>query len=628
MKHFYLKLVSITMLLSLLTFFGNAQNVAVTDDESYTADPSAMLDVKSLTKGLLVPRLTTTQRNAIASPAKGLLVFDTDVEKFYFYDGTEWKNLSAEGIWLLNGNNLYLSNENKRVGIGVSNANSKLEVKADASFGENDTLFVVKDNAGYPVFAVFPDGAKVFVDQTTKGKIGGFAVSGRTSTKFTEEDYFHVTPDSTRITFNDAEKGKVGGFAVSGRTSTKETTASLINLFPENYFIGHESGLNTSGLYNNFIGYRAGYMNKTGHDNIFLGYESGFSNDNGWNNLFLGNSSGYSNIDGEENTFIGLESGYSNNSGRYNVFIGSSTGYANESGFENVYIGFRAGKNSTGSGNVFMGSWAGNDNINGIYNTFIGMHAGMHETGSGNTYLGYSTGGTGNYNSCIGYMTGLRNSGTGNVLIGYQSAANDTIGNKNTFIGYRTGYNLKNGSNNIFIGANAGTDAHGNDQLYIENSAVDSTSSLVWGNFSTNILTFNATVGIGTTVPSERLEVVNGNIRVTNGSFIDDGTPVSDFVFTNDYQLESIEEHAAFMWKNKHLPALQSAGEIERAGGYDISLRREQMLEELEKAHIYIEQLNNDIKSLENKNIYLEKQLENQQGQINQLMLEIEKLKN
>ncbi|MGM0409066.1 MAG: hypothetical protein ACQERU_13880, partial [Bacteroidota bacterium] len=88
MKYFYLKLVSITMLLSLLTFFGNAQNIAVTDDETYVADSSAMLDVKSLTKGLLVPRLTSTQRNAIISPATGLLVFDTTLERFYFYDGT------------------------------------------------------------------------------------------------------------------------------------------------------------------------------------------------------------------------------------------------------------------------------------------------------------------------------------------------------------------------------------------------------------------------------------------------------------------------------------------------------------------------------------------------------------
>ena len=68
-------------------FSTNAQNVAITDDETYNAHSSAMLDVKSLTKGMLVPRMTTTQRNGISSPATGLLVFDITELSFYFYDG-------------------------------------------------------------------------------------------------------------------------------------------------------------------------------------------------------------------------------------------------------------------------------------------------------------------------------------------------------------------------------------------------------------------------------------------------------------------------------------------------------------------------------------------------------------
>ncbi len=200
----------------------SAQNVAVTDDETYTADPSAMLDVKSDSKGLLIPRLTTTQRNGISNPAHGLLVYDSDEKVFYYFDGSSWVNLSLGQAWEINSNYVYLSSDNGRVGIGTSAPNSKLEVKADNTFTENDTLFAVKDQNGNIVFAVFPDGAKVYVNSGTKGKIGGFAVSGRTSTKAEETEYLRVTPDSTRIYVNeDATKGKIGGFAVSGRTSTK-----------------------------------------------------------------------------------------------------------------------------------------------------------------------------------------------------------------------------------------------------------------------------------------------------------------------------------------------------------------------------------------------------------------------
>ncbi len=86
-----------------------------------------------------------------------------------------------------------------------------------------DTLFVVKDSEGNPVFVVFPDGAKVIVDEVAKGRVGGFAVSGRSPTKADETDILIVTPDSTRIFVNDTvqSKGRVGGFAVSGRSPTK-----------------------------------------------------------------------------------------------------------------------------------------------------------------------------------------------------------------------------------------------------------------------------------------------------------------------------------------------------------------------------------------------------------------------
>ena len=62
-----------------------AQNVVVTDDDAYTADPTAVLDVKSDSKGLLIPRLTEAQRTGITGPATGLLIYDTDNSAFYYY---------------------------------------------------------------------------------------------------------------------------------------------------------------------------------------------------------------------------------------------------------------------------------------------------------------------------------------------------------------------------------------------------------------------------------------------------------------------------------------------------------------------------------------------------------------
>jgi hypothetical protein len=75
--------------------------------------------------------------------------------------------------------------------------------------------------------------------------------------------------------------------------------------------------------------------------------------------------------------------------------------------------------------------------------------------------------------------------------------------------------------------------------------------------------------------------------------------------------LETIEEHAQFMWREKHLPAVSP---LEKASDgkevVDIGAQRRGTLEELEKAHIYIEQLNNRALSLEAENNNLEKRIE------------------
>ena len=56
-----------------------------------SADPSAMLDVVSLTKGFLAPRMSAAQKAAIVSPATGLLIYQTDgAAGFWYYNGSTW----------------------------------------------------------------------------------------------------------------------------------------------------------------------------------------------------------------------------------------------------------------------------------------------------------------------------------------------------------------------------------------------------------------------------------------------------------------------------------------------------------------------------------------------------------
>jgi uncharacterized protein (TIGR02145 family) len=81
--------------LLLLTIGANAQ-IAI---GTAVPDPSAALDVSSTKKGLLLPRMTSAQRTAIASPATGLLVYDTTTSSLWYHNGTAWIDTAIGGIY-------------------------------------------------------------------------------------------------------------------------------------------------------------------------------------------------------------------------------------------------------------------------------------------------------------------------------------------------------------------------------------------------------------------------------------------------------------------------------------------------------------------------------------------------
>jgi len=97
-----------------------------------TPNASAQLEVSSTNKGLLIPRMTAVQRQAInpAVNARALMVFDTDSSAFFFWTGTVWSKMGGGGgisQWFSDGNNIYNSNTGN-VGIGVLIPQYKLDV--------------------------------------------------------------------------------------------------------------------------------------------------------------------------------------------------------------------------------------------------------------------------------------------------------------------------------------------------------------------------------------------------------------------------------------------------------------------------------------------------------------------
>lgn len=87
----FMRKLSLVVILAWVAILLDAQSVAI-NTTGTIPHASAMLDISGTDKGVLVPRMTSAQRTAIANPAEGLLVFDNQTKTFWFFSGS-WKEL-------------------------------------------------------------------------------------------------------------------------------------------------------------------------------------------------------------------------------------------------------------------------------------------------------------------------------------------------------------------------------------------------------------------------------------------------------------------------------------------------------------------------------------------------------
>lgn len=408
-----------------------------------------------------------------------------------------------------------------RVGVGTDSPSGKLGVESESTWSDEIPLFEVKNKDGTPVFAVFNNGVRVLIedDPAKKGPKGGFAIGGFDRTKAgSTVEFMRISPDSIRFNINNsASKGPKGGFAIGGFDRTK----GAIN--EDFMYITPQS--TDQGLYNTFLGYKAGEANTSwGKYNCYFGYESGRNNTNGSYNTFLGYQAGI-NSRSSWNTFIGFKAGLST------------------TGASNVFIGHGAGENSQAAHiNVFIGKNAGNDNVSGSENTYVGHGAGAaNQTGSSNTF--------------IGGKSGLTNGGGENTLIGSQAMPLNTSGNENVAIGYQAGYQNTSGSGNVYLGYKAGRNDTGSGRLYIDNS--DTSSPLIYGDFSTDRLNINGEMRVYGNSTANYALVTNGGQHLTR----------SLYVYKGAYTTGSWQTSSDIRYKNNIRPIEDALDIIESING-------------------------------------------------------------
>ena len=528
--------------------------VSITTDGS-TPAPSAMLDIKSTSKGLLIPRIALSGTNdnaSVTSPAEGLLIYNTATTGganaitpgFYYYRLGSWYRLivdngGATSPWLLGGNTGTTPASHF---IGTTD-NVPLLFKVNNTWAGKIDQALLNTFLGMNAGAANPSGVGNTGFGTSSLQV---VTSGQRNTgvgaqalNFTMEgsDNTAVGTSALANNINAINNTAIGSGALNANIASNNTAIGYQALFMNsngtnntavgtkslskntafnNTAIGFESMLdNTTGGANTAVGTNALSSNTIGASNTALGYRALFSNNTGGYNTAVGMFTMTSNTTGNNNTAVGNNALYSNISGTDNVAIGPEALFFNSTTNANTAVGTRALRMNTSVFNTAIGTDALSFNTTGFRNTGIGYFAlNANSIGEGNTSIGMFSmkdNTTGYNNTAIGEQSMNANAnGVYNTAVGQQSLPGNTSGSNNTAIGRLTLWSNATGSNNTALGygANVGSTNLVNATAIGSVAQVDCSNCLVLGSVAgVNSAVNDTRVGIGTSNPSSALRI-------------------------------------------------------------------------------------------------------------------------
>jgi hypothetical protein len=442
-------------------------------------DASSILDLTSTTRGFLLPRMSETDRDAIASPTTGLQIYNTDTNALNIYDGSAWGAIGGGGsspvVLGTSGTTLYTP------GLGA---------------GEGDTT------TGNNIFFGFNAGS---------------AATSAYNSNFLGSD--------AGVGANVSHSNFFGSLA-----GADASTASYSN------FLGNAAGrLATGASYSNFLGYDSGYNATNAGNSNFFGNSAGLRAANASNSFFAGAYAGAydgTSFLGSENAansiFIGTNAGYGAgdftldnvSTPGWSILIGDNT---STGGFSNsIALGANAINTATdqfaladsvtrmrlagleyGLPTSHVSGFLTNDGAGNLAwsNVPSGTLIGSTSTQNTETWVGSGAGGNGASNGQTTFIGVAAGDNAVNAInssfIGFSAGNNAYNASYSSFLGDSAGLNALSAANSIFLGINAGfNDSVDNTQNGQDDSSILIGNYINTGGFSNSILLGSGTSGV------------------------------------------------------------------------------------------------------------------------------------
>lgn len=374
---------------------------------------SALLNLESTTKGFLMPRLTTVQRDAVASPNNGLLIFNSTTNSFNYYNGG-WASFGS-GI---NSVDTFGTVPNV-YGASISGSSIVLQ-PADASNpgGVSTTNQTFGGTKTFPLAPILSGGIKTANVSTS----GNFFVNNSSSSDnpVANAQYLFGKGLKTRLRVGIygstgtvvSAKDNVTTMIIGSSAITTPTTDSVYEInqltinaptvtsqgavIPTTTLIKLDS-VTTVGQNNYSIwslsgiarfdgGIQAPHLIQDNQSNTFqAGFVQTFTDPIFVDGMHMGNSNDLS------NTFLGYNTPTAS-TGQLNTSLGSTSLQNLTSGNRNTALGsIGLLSNTTGSDNTAIGANALVNSITTSQNTAIGSSAGVKNKGANNTFIGYES---------------------------------------------------------------------------------------------------------------------------------------------------------------------------------------------------------------------------------------------